>query len=87
MGGVGYFLGSKNTTSQDEKQVVLAKEKAMPWNQGHGDQGIFKYKYHPRGDPSLATKDAPSALHHTVVYLNVSDQIREKFDKQNKEYE
>jgi len=36
----------------------------MPWETG-ATEG--KYKYHPGGDPSLAPKDAPSAVNVVVI--------------------
>lgn len=43
----------------------------MPWQSGasKGDKARenIKYKYHPGGDPTKPTKDAPSALNSVVV--------------------
>lgn len=43
----------------------------MPWQQGESQGNSpdehSKYQYHPGGDPSKGVKDAPSALHTTIV--------------------
>ena len=43
----------------------------MPWqggeSQGNSPDEHSKYQYHPGGDPSKGVKDAPSALHTTIV--------------------
>ena len=42
--GLGYYIGTKDRLS--EQNVVLPKDKAMPWqNEGAQDDGdLFKYK-------------------------------------------
>jgi hypothetical protein len=42
--GLGYYIGTKDKIS--EQNVVLPKDKAMPWqNEGAQDDGdLFKYK-------------------------------------------
>ena len=43
----------------------------MPWQQddvkGNTPDEHSKYGYHPGGDPSKGVKDAPSALHTTII--------------------
>jgi hypothetical protein len=41
--GLGYYIGTKDKIS--EQNVVLPKDKAMPWQQeGNEDGDLFKYK-------------------------------------------
>jgi hypothetical protein len=44
--GLGYYIGTKDKIS--EQNVVLPKDKAMPWQQeGNEDGDLFKYKVRP----------------------------------------
>ncbi|KAI0476110.1 hypothetical protein GGR56DRAFT_454993 [Xylariaceae sp. FL0804] len=49
--------------STSESTVAMARA-GMPWETG-STQG--KYRYHPGGDTSKPPRDAPSALHETVI--------------------
>jgi hypothetical protein len=43
---LGYYIGTKDKIS--EQNVVLPKDKAMPWQQeGNEDGDLFKYKVRP----------------------------------------
>jgi len=51
--GLGYYVGTKDKAS--EQNVVLPKEKAMPWEGENGDTGdLFKYKVFRR---SISRRD------------------------------
>lgn len=42
LGGLGYYTGTKDKGS--EQNVVLPKEKSMPWEQEGDSTDEFKYK-------------------------------------------
>ena len=89
MAGVGYFSGLKSQKPNSESSVVMAKHEAMPWTATDAEKNadhheMYKYRYHPGGDPRNPAREAPSALHRTLVSVRASDEIREKFDKQGK---
>jgi hypothetical protein len=42
LGGLGYYTGTKDKAS--EQNVVLPKEKSMPWEQEGESSDDFKYK-------------------------------------------
>ena len=67
-GLAGFYFGRKPTAATSEASVSMA-EGTMPWQtEGDGKAGDdFKYQYHPRGDKSLAPKNAPSALNVVIV--------------------
>jgi len=53
--GLGYYVGTKDKIS--EQNVVLPADKAMPWQTEGAEEGdLFKYKYHPKGNPKNAPK-------------------------------
>jgi len=94
MGGVGYFSGIKSQKANSESSVVMAKTgPSTPWSEDSGtkvnpenlsDTEVYSYRYHPGGDPRNPPRDAPSAIHKTVVNVKIPDRIREKFDKTDK---
>ena len=61
---------NKPTASSSEAPIGMA-EGTMPWQQeggkGNAPDEHSKYGYHPGGDPSRGVKDAPSALHTTII--------------------
>ncbi|KAL9603610.1 MAG: hypothetical protein Q9219_001113 [cf. Caloplaca sp. 3 TL-2023] len=61
--------GRKPTSTSSEAPVSMA-EGTMPWQASsdkNSNDELFKYKYHPGGDPNRAPKNAPSALHSTII--------------------
>jgi hypothetical protein len=59
--GLGYYVGSKDKIS--EHNVVLAKD-GKPWHSEETAE-LFKYKYHPKGNP----RNAPKQVHSLPFWL------------------
>jgi len=88
-GLAGYYFGRKPTSSSSEEKVAI-KEGSMPWQKeaapGDDARALYKYQYHPHGDPRNPPKDAPSALNTVVVPdVKLPKELHEKFNKWGKE--
>ncbi|KAL7268567.1 hypothetical protein RUND412_008809 [Rhizina undulata] len=86
-GLAGYYFGTKPTSATSEDTRVNVAHKSQPWNDPNASASdTYKYKYHPDGDSRNAPKEAPSALHTTIVpNVSLPKELHEKYNKYGKD--
>jgi hypothetical protein len=73
---------ARSPTSATSEAGVSKIPGSEPWQSG--TEG--KYQYYPGGDPKAGRRDAPSALHVTIVPdVNLPKHLHDKYNKYGKE--